>query len=207
LTIMGRFRCIPHHVGPSAEARAQGGAVQLRLWVTLVVGLAVILGSVLQAWAHSDPSATLLSGDISQRESQASEPLLPAAYPTSSAMHGASLSVILLLITFTFTAVSMAQGIWRWRRTIALGLVLVLGTFTFGIAVHSVHHLSEPEKAAECLVFSASQHASGTLSDLCDVHVPGSAVTRACPDNPHVPDFILRCRSDLPRAPPSFLSS
>jgi hypothetical protein len=206
LRIMGRFRCIPHHFGPSARVRAQCRAVQLRVWVTLAVGLAVILGSALQAWAHSDPSATLLSGDASQQESQAPEPLLPAAYPTLSAMHEAPLSVIPLLITFIFTAVSVAQGMWGWRRTTALGLVLVLGTFSFGIAVHSVHHLSEPEKAAECLVFSASHHASGTLSELCDVHIPALAVTIASPDNPNVPAFILRCRSDLPRAPPSFLS-
>lgn len=210
MRIMGRFKTIPHHAGPSAGARAQGDAVQLRIWVTLAVGFAIILGSALQTWAHwahSDPSATLLSGDVSQQEPQALEPLLPAAYPTPSAPHGAPLSDILLLITFIFTAVCMTQGMWRWRRTTALGLVLVLGTFTFGIAVHSVHHLSEPGKAAECLVFSASQHASGTLSEPCDVHIPGPAVTIASPDNPHVPAFILRCRSDLPRAPPSFFSS
>jgi hypothetical protein len=84
--------------------------------------------------------------------------------------------------------------------------VLVLGTVTLGIAVHSVHHLLEPEKSAECVVFSASQHVSGTLAEPCDVHVPGPAVTTASPDNPDVPAFILDCRSDLPRAPPSFLS-
>jgi hypothetical protein len=88
----------------------------------------------------------------------------------------------------------------------ALGLVLVLGTFTFGIAVHAVHHLSEPEKAAECLVFSVSQHVSGTLDEPCDVHAPGLAVTIASPDNLDVPTFILHYRFDLPRAPPSFLS-
>jgi hypothetical protein len=95
----------------------------------------------------------------------------------------------------------------RWHRITAIGLVLVLGVFTFGIAVHSVHHLLEPGKAAECLVFSASQHASGTLCDLCDVFVPGPTVTAVSLDHPDVPAFILRCRCDLPRAPPSFLSS
>ena len=68
-------------------------------------------------------------------------------------MPGAPLTVIL----FVLMAVALAHGLWRWRRTTAFGLVLVLGTFTFGIAVHAVHHLSEPGKAAECLVFSASQ--------------------------------------------------
>jgi hypothetical protein len=193
---------MPHHVGPSAEARARVWAMRLCVWVTLAVGLAVILGSPLQTWAHSDPASTLLSADASQQECQAPQPRLPAAPPTSSAMRGAPLTMIL----FVFTAVAMAHGVWRWRRMTALGLVLVVGTFTFGIAVHAVHHLSEPEKAAECLVFSVSQHVSGTLDEPCDVHAPGLAVTIASPDNPDVPTFILRCGSDLPRAPPSFLS-
>jgi hypothetical protein len=199
---MDLSRHTPHHVGPSAEARVQGWAMHLCVWVTLAVGFAVILGSPLQTWGHSDPALTLPSADASQQECQAPQPGLPAAHPTSSAMRGALLTVIL----FIFTAVAMAQGVWRWRRTTALGLVLALGTFTFGIAVHSVHHLSEPEKAADCLVFSASQQVSGTLAEPCDVHVPGLAVTTASPDSPDVPAFILRCQSDLPRAPPSFLS-
>jgi hypothetical protein len=199
---MDRSRRMPHHVGPLAEARARGWAVHLCAWATLAVGLAVILGSPLQTWAHSDPALTLPSADAPQQECQAPQPGLPAAHATSSAMRVAPLTVIL----FIFTAVAMAQGVWRWRRTTALGLVLALGTFTFGIAVHSVHHLSEPEKAADCLVFSASQHVSGTLAEPCDVHVPGLDVTTASPDSPDVPAFILRCRSDLPRAPPSFLS-
>jgi hypothetical protein len=193
---------MPHHVGPSAEARVQGWAVRLWIWVTLAVGLAVILGSPFQTWGHSDPALTLPSADASQQECQAPQPKLPAAHPTSSAMRGAPLTVIL----FIFMTVAMAQGVWRWRRTTAMGLVLALATLTFGIAVHSVHHLSEPEKAPDCLVFSASQHVSGTLAEPCDVHVSKLAVTPASPDNPDVPAFILGCRSDLPRAPPSFLS-
>jgi Na+/glutamate symporter len=176
--------------------------VHLCVWVTLAVVLAVILGSPLQTWGHSDPALTLASADASQQECQALQSGLPAAHPTSSAMRGAPLTVIL----FIFTAVAVAQCVWRWRRTTALGLVLALGTFTFGIAVHSVHHLSEPEKSADCLVFSASQQVSGTLAEPCDVHVPGPAVTTASPDSPDVPAFILGCRCDLPRAPPSFLS-
>jgi hypothetical protein len=204
---MNRSVRIACNVEPSDGARVTEWAGYLRIWGTLVVVLAVILGSPLQTWAHSDPASTLLSADASQadasqQECQAPQPRLPAAHPTSSAMRGAPLTVIL----FVFTAVAMAQGVWRWRRLTTLGLVLVLATFTFGSAVHAVHHLSEPEKAAECLVFSVSQHVSGTLDEPCDVHAPGLAVTTASPDNPNVPTFIPRCGSDLPRAPPSFLA-
>jgi len=45
-------------------------------------------------------------------------------------------------------------------RVIALGLSLVLGVFTLEAAVHSVHHLDEPEMAATCSVLTGSQHLS-----------------------------------------------
>jgi hypothetical protein len=192
---------ITRHFEPSAEARGRGWAEHLRAWVILAVVLAVILGSPLQTWAHSDLSSALPLADVSQHECQSPQSGLPAAQPTSPVVPEAPLTVIL----FVLMAVALAQALWRWRRTTALGLVLVLGIFTFGIAVHSVHHLLEPGKAADCLVFSASQHVSGALAEACDVHEPGLAVTTASPANSDVPAFILRCRSDLPRAPPTFL--
>jgi hypothetical protein len=45
-------------------------------------------------------------------------------------------------------------------RVIALGLSLVLGVFTLETAVHSVHHLADPETAANCPVLSGSQYLS-----------------------------------------------
>jgi hypothetical protein len=199
---MDRSVRIACHVEPSDGVRVREWAGHLRIWGTLAVVLAVILGSSLQTLAHSDLSSILPPLVASGHECQAPQPGLPAAPPMSPAVPGALLTVIL----YVLTAVAMAQGVWRWRRMTALGLVLVLGTFTFGTAVHAVHHLSEPGKAAECLVFSASQHVSGTLDEPCNVHAPGLAVTTASPDNPDVPTFIFRCGSDLPRAPPSLLS-
>jgi hypothetical protein len=107
---------------------------------------------------------------------------------------------------FVLMAVALARVAWRWRRTAALGFALVLGMFSLGIAVHSVHHLLEPGKAAECLVFSASQHMSGTLAELCDVQAPVLVVTTASPGHDDGPILTHRFRSDLPRAPPPFLS-
>jgi hypothetical protein len=198
---MDRSVRIACHVEASDGVRVREWAGHLRIWGTLAVVLAVILGSPLQTWAHSDLSSALPLADASQHECQSPQPGLPAAQPTSPVVPEAPLTVIL----FVLMAVALAQALWRWRRTTALGLVLVLGIFTFGIAVHSVHHLLEPEKAADCLVFSASQHVSGALAEACDVHEPGLAVTTASPANSDVPAFILRCRSDLPRAPPTFL--
>jgi hypothetical protein len=202
LRIIDRSMRIACHAGPSAKARARGWAEYLRLWVPRAVVLAVLLGCLLQTWAHSDLAPTLSSADASQHACQVPHPRLPATQHSSPAPPGVPLTVILFLLT----VIAMAQGAWRWRRTTALGLVLVLGIFTFGIAVHSVHHLLEPGKSAECLVFSASQHVSGTLAEPCDVHAPGLAVPTATHEDPDVPASILRNRSDLPRAPPPLLS-
>jgi hypothetical protein len=199
---MDRSVHIVCHVEPSDGARVREWADYLRIGGALAVVLAVILGSSRQTLAHSDLSSILPPVFASGHECQAPQPGLPSAPPMSPAVPGAPLTVILYILM----AVAMTHGVWRWRRMMALGLVIVLGTFTFGIAIHAVHHLSEPEKAAECLVFSVSQHVSGTLDEHCDVHAPGLAVTTASPDNPDVPTFILHCGSDLPRAPPSFLS-
>jgi hypothetical protein len=200
--IMDRSVRITSHAGPADGARARERAAHLRMWGILAVVLAILLGTSLQTWAHNDLSSTLPPMVASRHECQAPQPWLPAVPPTSPTALGAPLTVIL----FVLTAVAMAHGMWRWRRATALGLVLALGTFTFGTAVHAVHHLSEPGKAAECLVFSASQQVSGTLDEPCDIRASGLAISTACPDNPDVPTFIIDCSSDLPRAPPSLLS-
>ena len=177
-------------------------AGNLRIWVGYAIVLAIMLGSSLPAWSHNEPTVILPPMEASPHECQALQPWFPVAQSTSPAMPEAPLTIVL----FALMAIAAAHGLRRWRRTTALGLVLALSTFTFGTAVHAVHHLSDPGKAAECLVFSASQHASGTLDEPCDIRAPGVAVTTAFPANPEVPTFILRCGADLPRAPPSLLS-
>ena len=114
------------------------------------------------------------------------------------------LGVPLTGMFFVLLAVAMSQGMWRWRRTAVLGLVLILGIFTFGTAVHSVHHLSDPAKAAECPVFSASQHLSGTLAEPSDVYASVLTISTALCSTGDVPILTFSVRSDLPRAPPSF---
>jgi hypothetical protein len=154
----------------------------------------------LGAKAQSDLPAMLSLDQPPHHAYRAPHAWLSAAQPTSPAMPGASLIVVL----FMPMAVTMARGLWQWRRTTALGLVLVLGTFTLGIAIHSVHHLLEPEKAGDCLMLSASQHVSGTLAEPCDTHASALTVTTPSPGPRDVPSFIPSFRSDLPRAPPSF---
>jgi hypothetical protein len=110
----------------------------------------------------------------------------------------------LTFMLFGLMAFAMARGMWRWRRTAALSLALILGVFTFGIAIHAVHHLSDPEKAAKCPVFFAAQYITGALADSCDVYAPVLAVTEPSISNFDAPTFTPYLRPDQPRAPPSF---
>jgi hypothetical protein len=172
-------------------------------WVPLAIVLAWLFGSPLPIWAHSDLPSTLLSDQPLHHACQAPHPWLSTVQPTSPTMARTPLTFVL----FMLMAVAMTQRLWQWRKTTALGLVLVLGTFTFGIAIHSVHHLLEPESAAHCLMFSTSQHVSGSLAEPCDTHAPVLAVTTPSPGTSDGATFSPGCRADLPRAPPSFLAS
>jgi hypothetical protein len=172
------------------------------VWVPLAIVLAWLVGSPLLIWAHSDLPSTLSSDQPLHYACQAPHSWFSLVQPTSPTLPGA----LLTLILFMLIAVAMAQRLWRWRKTTALCLVLVLGTFTFGIAIHSVHHLLEPKSAAHCLMFSASQHVSGSLAEPCDTHAPVLAVTTPSPGTSDGSTISLSCRADLPRAPPLFLA-
>jgi predicted membrane protein len=103
-------------------------------------------------------------------------------------------------------ALAFAGVLWRRRRVTALGLVLVLGTFTFVLAIHAVHHLGKPERAAECLVFTASQHVAGTLAEPLDLGTPSASDDGALfiPDD--IPVATLFYRPAQQRAPPASLA-
>ena len=49
----------------------------------------------------------------------------------------------------------------RSRRARVLALALLVGGFGLEVAVHSVHHFSDPQGAASCMFFAASQHVQG----------------------------------------------
>ena len=58
------------------------------------------------------------------------------------------------------------------RRAPVLVLGLLVGWFGLESAIHSVHHLSDPQAAATCVLFSASQHAPGTCAATPDAGAP-----------------------------------
>lgn len=50
-----------------------------------------------------------------------------------------------------------------WHRSV-FALALLVAVFGFESAVHSVHHLSDPEGADSCTVLSGSKHVDDTTS-------------------------------------------
>jgi hypothetical protein len=103
-----------------------------------------------------------------------------------------------LLLLFGLGA---AAGI-RFRRAAALGLVALAVVFVADSAVHSVHHLGQPQKAEACQVFSLVQHLAWdeTPAPAAPVAVgdAGPLVAGAAAPSPATP--VLRL--DQGRAPP-----
>jgi hypothetical protein len=73
---------------------------------------------------------------------------------------------LLLAALFLLVCVGLSGAMGRWRRAAALGLVLIITLFAFNTAIHSVHHLLQPQPGTECPLLWASQHATGTLADV-----------------------------------------
>ncbi len=94
-------------------------------------------------------------------------------------------------------------GARRVRKTGVLVLAFTLGFASVEVAVHSVHHLGDPEGAASCQVLSASQHVAGAIASPSHLSAP-PAVPVAPVSSGH--DQILPARFSRPdegRAPPA----
>lgn len=88
------------------------------------------------------------------------------------ALHHHSLAVWISLALLALGGACLAAAIRRGRRVATLTLALLIALFGLESAVHSVHHLADPQAAASCAVLSASQHAPGTCVDIPDVGAP-----------------------------------
>jgi hypothetical protein len=84
---------------------------------------------------------------------------------------------------------ALLAGLGWWRRAgsreraraLAVALALVLAVFTVETAVHSVHHLADPESGSDCPVLSGSQSLAWGTGDVGGADVPRLDVTTAPP--------------------------
>ena len=75
--------------------------------------------------------------------------------------HERSTTPVAILLLSAVIALGLAAA-HRWRRRTALvTLGLLVALFGVESAVHSAHHFADPEAAASCALFAASQHDEG----------------------------------------------
>jgi hypothetical protein len=89
------------------------------------------------------------------------------------------------------------------RRAALAALALLVAVFGVATAVHSVHHLSDPQAAASCALFGAFHHAPGAGAALPDADAPDRTAepTRAIDREQPRPLQALRLHEG--RAPPA----
>jgi hypothetical protein len=75
--------------------------------------------------------------------------------------------------TLLSVSVAAAAGLLLLRpsgqRVLALAFVAILTVLAFETALHSVHHLDEPDAGASCPVLTATSHASGVSAPTADL--------------------------------------
>jgi len=184
--------------GALQRSRARGYA---ELGV-LVVILTLLCASPVLSWASLDHAAAPHPPLHSTPAPLGRTPIVPSS---QSIPVPGQLSP--LLAPSLVLAVLALLGItWRRRRAPTISLGLLLGLFAFQTGFHSVHHLSDPQKGAQCPVFSASQHITGAPAWVADLCIPTLAAEPApsVGDQQLVPSRLFR--PDLGRAPPFSLT-
>jgi hypothetical protein len=89
------------------------------------------------------------------------------------------------------------------RRVLALAFVAVLTVLAFETALHSVHHIDEPDAGASCQVLTGTSQVNGVAAPFADLSVrPDAPVLNVALD----PAWLLpSCSIRIPtgRAPPA----
>jgi hypothetical protein len=129
-----------------------------------------------------------------------------AAGPPSHSHHESSALTIGVLLLALAGIVFAASG-RRGRRAAIVALGLLVGLFSVELAVHSVHHFWDPQSAASCPLFLASQHADGAGNSVPITWIlTGTAQPAPTCDDERVLPLRGFCFHEG-RAPPVFLSA
>ena len=89
-----------------------------------------------------------------------------------------------------------------WQRSVS-GLALLIAVFGFESAVHSVHHLSDPQGADSCTLLSGSKHLDTASPALPDAGGPLWTATPAIPVDGNLEPPLRSVRTHEGRAPPA----
>ena len=115
--------------------------------------------------------------------------------------HGSPARAVGALL-LAMAGLGLAAAVGRGRPAAVLSFALLVGVFGVESAIHSVHHFSDPQAAASCPLFSASQHAQAAGTPTVDTGAP----TWTVEPSPGISlDRIMLLRAFSPhegRAPP-----
>ena len=89
-----------------------------------------------------------------------------------------------------------------WHRAV-FALALLVAVFGFESAVHSVHHLSDPQAADSCTFLSGSKHADTALPAVPDAGGPLWTAAPAVPVDGNLAPPLRSVRTHEGRAPPA----
>lgn len=94
-------------------------------------------------------------------------------------------------------------GLEKVGQAAILGLALIVAWFGLEAAIHSVHHLADPDEASLCAVLSASQHLVGACDEGPDTGTPTLTVHAAPPGDTQGIRPLQLFRPFEGRAPPA----
>ncbi len=89
-----------------------------------------------------------------------------------------------------------------WQRSV-FALALLVAVFGFESAVHSVHHLSDPQAADSCTLLSGSKHVNTASPALPDAGGPLWTAALAVSVDSHLAPPLRSVRTHEGRAPPA----
>jgi len=89
-----------------------------------------------------------------------------------------------------------------WHRSV-FALALLVAVFGFESAVHSVHHLSDPQAAESCALLSGSKHVETASPALPDAGGPLWTAAPALPVDGDLAPPLRGFRTHEGRAPPA----
>src|SRR6266508_62043 len=158
------------------------------------------------AWPPEPRSACRLLLGVTLLVAGLAVSLAQAAQPPGHSLHHGSAAVRICLPLLALAGLCLAAAHRRGRHAAILSLGLLVGLFGLETAVHSVHHLSDPQAAASCALFSASQHAPGACAASPDAGAPTWTAQPAPAVNAELVRPLPAFRSRESRAPPALSS-
>jgi hypothetical protein len=153
------------------------------------------------SWAATDSARGLIAVGAMVVALLLTVPLLAAGHAEDTV--GAASHTALGIGAALLGAFGIGLLAGRRRDLAALVLAVLLGVGGLEAAIHSVHHLADPESGQSCRVLSATQHVTGTLAETAALCSPAQSVETLTAGGPPT---VLPSRSvgpDAGRAPPA----